>query len=83
MTFTEPAPKKKRVAPKTNTRQKWTAEEEEELKTLFKSSLKAKKLPKPNDIVVQMKCSEKTNGVVYKRTKETIKKKLWNLIRKM
>jgi hypothetical protein len=60
----------------------WTPSEIDEVKDLFKPWLKNKTLPKPKDVRKAMITSKEHNGEIHKRTKENIKKKIWNMIRK-
>ena len=63
-------------------RQTWTTEEETELKHLFSENFKLKKNPGLKDCTIAMTKSRKNKGVVYKRSWETIKKKVLRMFKK-
>jgi hypothetical protein len=64
-------PRKKKLT----TRVKWTRHEEKEVLTLFSKHLKKGKCPREKDCKEAMKKSEESNGVIYRRYWETLKKK--------
>lgn len=57
-------------------RQRWTSAEEEELKNLFASFLHRDKCPGQKDVEKAMSLSKKNSGLVYKRPRDNIKKKI-------
>ena len=62
---------------------KWTVDEEEEIKTLFKKFFEAKKRPKPKDCLKAIHTSKKNNGVIHNRKKDVLKKKVFRMIDKL
>ena len=69
-------PKKKKPA----SRQKWSEEEVKELHDLFKVKIKELKLPGQKEIEAKMRMSLSKGGVIHKRKRDTIKKKLSNML---
>lgn len=64
-------------------RQKWTPEEEEELKTLFAANFTSKKCPKHKECLKAMKQSKDAKGPIYRKKRtdwETIKKKVYRMV---
>lgn len=68
---------------KPSQRQKWTRDEEEELKDLFKEHFKTLQLPGQKIIEKMKKVSFSNNGEIHKRKRDTIKKKLSNMMIKL
>ena len=65
-------------------RQPWTNEEMEELTDLFANNFNKKKCPTEKDIRKGMATSKANNGPIFKAKRdnwETIKKKVWNMIK--
>lgn len=77
MDIRENKPKKKKPA---STRQQWSKEEVEELNNLFKVNIEKLKLPGQQLIEAKMRVSLKNDGVIHKRKRDTIKKKLSNML---
>ncbi|XP_060563321.1 uncharacterized protein LOC132722776 isoform X3 [Ruditapes philippinarum] len=73
----------KRKPKKPCNRQKWSLMEENELKELFKEEFKCLKLPGQKRIEKMMKVSLSKNGEIHKRKRDTIKKKLSNMMIKL
>lgn len=71
---------KKRV--KLSNRQRWSFNEVEELKTLFQNDFETLKLPGQYRIEQIMKQSCANHGEIHKRKRDTIKKKLSNMMLK-
>ena len=63
-------------------RTSWTNEEVEELKQYFKEHISTRSTPGMKDCQRAIQMSRKHNGVLHKRPWETIKKKVWNMIKK-
>ncbi|XP_033725242.1 uncharacterized protein LOC117315207 [Pecten maximus] len=61
-------------------RQKWSPEEEKELETLFKTDFERDKCPSQKRVETVIKISKSSNGVIYKRNRDTIKKKVSNMM---
>ncbi|KAH3817015.1 hypothetical protein DPMN_118541 [Dreissena polymorpha] len=57
------------------TRKKWSADEEEEIKALFKKFFDLKKRPTPADCLKAKKRSKRENGFIHERKKDVLKKK--------
>ena len=75
--------KKKRTPRKPRnyeTRCTWSQEEESEIKILFKRFFDSKLRPKPIDCLKAIKKSQANNGVICKRKKDVLKKKLFRMI---
>ncbi|OWF39287.1 hypothetical protein KP79_PYT22707 [Mizuhopecten yessoensis] len=70
----------KRKRPQPCQRQKWLAEEEEELKDLFQRDCAINKLPGQKRIEEMMKKSLENKGSIHQRKRDTIKKKLSNMM---
>lgn len=80
----EPIPKKRRMqAHQPSVRQKWTSEEEQELKSLFKQNFKDDKLPGQKLIESMMRKSKLQKGQIHLRKRDNIKKKLSNMMIKL
>lgn len=63
-------------------RLKWTDEEENEIRVLFKMFFDKKERPKPTRIVKAMRLSKARGGIIYKRQKDVLKKKIFRMIDK-
>lgn len=70
----------KRKKPQKNNRQKWTDEEVTELNGLFSEEFQTNTLPGQKRIEKIMKKSEANSGIIWKRKRDTIKKKLSNMM---
>lgn len=57
-------------------RQRWTSAEEEELKNLFATFLHRDKCPGQKDVERAMSLSKKNNGLIHRRPRDNIKKKI-------
>ena len=68
---------------KESVRQKWTADEVDELKRLFHLNIEKLKCPNTKDIIKAKKISENENGFIHLRKLENIKKKMSNMIIKI
>jgi len=68
----------KRKKPQNSTRQKWSNEEEAELHKLFEEDFRTNNLPGQKRIEKVIKKSKDDGGVIWKRKRDTIKKKLSN-----
>ena len=62
------------------TRQMWSEQEEDEIKSIFKKFFQNRGSPKPNCIMEGTKRSMQQNGLICKRNKETLKKKVFRMI---
>ncbi|XP_055958466.1 uncharacterized protein LOC130010539 isoform X3 [Patella vulgata] len=62
---------------------KWTPEEDEEIKQLFKKCILKKKRPSPKDCQKALERSKLNGGVLWKRKKDVLKKKMFRLIDKL
>jgi hypothetical protein len=71
---------KPRKRPKTVTKISWTEEEEQEIKKLLQSFFEKKKRPKPVDCARAIEKSRRNNGVIWKRKKDVLKKKVFRMI---
>lgn len=74
--------KKRKKAASSCTRQMWTQEEKDELEILFSKELKTNKLPGQKRIEQLMFKSKCQKGVIHLRKRDTIKKKLCNMMTK-
>jgi hypothetical protein len=54
----------------------------DEIKKYFKTALRNKVVPKPAEILQAIQKSKDEGGELHKRSKDIIKKKIWNFIRK-
>lgn len=70
-------PKKKNAA---STKVKWSYEEEEEIKTILKSFFQNKKRPTPAQCVKAISISKKNGGLLGRRKKDVLKKKVFRMI---
>lgn len=61
----------------------WSKEEEDEIYQLFKSFFDSKTRPKPCHCVKAIKKSKKNSGLIWKRKKDTLKKKVFRMIDKL
>lgn len=68
---------------KASVRQKWSEDEEKELKELFVTNITKMKCPNTADIKKAMKISKENKGLIHLRKLENIKKKMSNMIIKM
>ena len=75
--------KRARKAPVCTARTLWSKEEEEEIKTRFKRFFDEKKRPRPSDCLRMIRRSEKENGLLGKRRKDVLKKKVYRMIDKL
>lgn len=74
----KPAKVKKKTA--INTKQKWSIEEEEEIKERFKKSFRTQTRPTPS-MVEKIRClSQMAGGCIHKRSKDTLKKKIFRMV---
>lgn len=73
-------PSKKRNS--ASTQVKWTEKEEEEIQIYFIENFKTQSTPGRKECEKAINLSKLNNGVLYRRSWETIKKKVWNEIRK-
>lgn len=64
-------------------RQKWTPEEEAELRVLFATNFSKLKCPNTREIQSAMKNSLKRKGMIHKRKLDNIKKKVSNMLIKI
>ena len=78
---TEKRRRKKAALP--HQRKKWSLEEEQELKELFKEDFESLKLPGQKRIERMMKVGCGNKGLIYQRKRDTIKKKLSNMMIKI
>ncbi|KAK6191260.1 hypothetical protein SNE40_002994 [Patella caerulea] len=62
---------------------KWTPEEDEEIKQLFKKCILKKKRLSPKDCQKALERSKLNGGVLWKRKKDVLKKKMFRLIDKL
>lgn len=74
------APKPRRRQQKPVIKISWTEEEELEIKRLLKGFFEHKKRPKPVDCARAIEKSRKNNGVIWKRKKDVLKKKVFRMI---
>ena len=70
----------KRKKPQNSTRQKWSTEEVAELHNLFEEDFRTNSLPGQKRIEKAIKKSKDNRGVIWKRKRDTIKKKLSNMM---
>lgn len=64
-------------------KQAWTKEEEEEIRKLFRPFFESKERPKPNHCKKAQGKSKKSNGLIWKRKKDVLKKKVFRMIDKL
>ena len=64
-------------------RQKWTEEEEKELRQLLNVNIATKKCPKKHEIEKAVRKSIKNGGLIHLRKTDNIKKKMSNMIIKL
>lgn len=62
---------------------KWTENEEKEIHVLFKKYFDSKTRPKPKACQKAINLSRQNKGFIHKRSKETLKKKLFRMIDKL
>lgn len=76
--------RKKRKTKKPYVRQKWTQDEENELRELFKEEFeRTLACPGQKRIQKKMGLSQKNNGLIFKRKRDNIKKKISNMLMKL
>ncbi|XP_062574168.1 uncharacterized protein LOC134236011 [Saccostrea cucullata] len=61
-------------------RRKWSKEEEKELRSLFSECFAEYRCPKRREVETQMKMSERKNGLIHKRPRDNIKKKISQML---
>jgi len=71
---------RKRKKPAKTLRQKWSEEEVSELMELFAAEFETNTLPGQKQIETVMRKSLQNQGVIHKRKRDTIKKKLSNMM---
>ena len=65
------------------TRKTWSADEQEEIKALFKKFFDLKKRPTPKDCLKAQRKSKRENGFIHERKKDVLKKKVFRMIDKL
>ncbi|MCG8431125.1 MAG: hypothetical protein MJA29_08120 [Candidatus Omnitrophica bacterium] len=70
---------KKKMCPAA-TRVKWNQDEEDEIRRLFKRHFLKQERPKPKMCQKAIDESKKAGGVIWKRSKSTLKKKVFRMI---
>lgn len=65
------------------TRVKWSKQEEKEVKEYFSDCYKSKTLPGMKMCLRLIESNKKAGGVLWKRKWETIKKKIWNDLKRL
>jgi hypothetical protein len=63
-------------------RHKWSAEEEEELRRIYKAFFREGETPRQKDVEKGMKMSRQKGGMIHKIKRDNIKKKINNMIKK-
>lgn len=63
-------------------RVKWSSKEEEEIRLYFKDNFETKTTPGKRECEMAIQRSQTNNGVLHRRNWETLKKKVWNMIKK-
>lgn len=77
-------PPKKKLKTKTTSRQAWSKMEEDELRSLFSANFKPpRKTPRLNDCRVAINKSKANGGLICHRNWETIKKKVYHMMKKL
>lgn len=71
---------KKRTTKQPVRRQKWTSEEVKEIQELFKKEFESDKCPSQKCVENAIKISQSNAGHIYKRNRDTIKKKVSNMM---
>lgn len=61
-------------------RQKWSEEEVAEIRKLFKASFEHDKTPRQAEVEKQMKISAANKGLIHKRPRDNIKKKVSTML---
>lgn len=79
--LTNPKPRRKPAIPVRKCI--WTEEEETEIQTLLRVFFDRKKRPKPSDCAKAIAKSKTNNGVIWKRKKDVLKKKVFRMIDKL
>jgi hypothetical protein len=74
---------KKRKKTKSTTKVKWTENEEEEIRKLFKRFFDNKRKPRPADCLKAIDKSKRSSGFICKRAKNVLKKKVFRMIEKL
>ena len=74
---------KSRKRPAQIVKKMWSMEEEEEIRIIFKAFFDSKTRPKPNFCVKALHQSKKKNGLIWKRKKDVLKKKVFRMIDKL
>lgn len=69
--------------PKKTERKRWSKEEEDELKKLFKANFEKDYCPKQLEIENIMKKSREKGGLIHLRPRDNIKKKVSGMLVKM
>lgn len=62
------------------TRQKWTEEEEEEIKRIFHKCFEEKRRPTPAQCLKAIRISKTKQGLIHLRKKSVLKKKVFRMI---
>lgn len=62
------------------TRQKWSSEEEEEIKQIFHSCFENSIRPTPKQCLKAIRVSRKNGGLICNRKKDVLKKKVFRMI---
>ncbi|XP_076092695.1 uncharacterized protein LOC143064064 [Mytilus galloprovincialis] len=79
----EHRPDKKKSRKDKVQRQKWSEDDVQELEDLFSVNLKKLKCPKQAEIEKKISISKKNGGLIHKRKRDNIKKKVSNMIQKL
>lgn len=79
----EEMPKTKKKMNPAATRVKWSKQEEKEVKEYFSDCYKSKTLPGMKMCLRLIESNKKAGGVLWKRKWETIKKKIWNDLKRL
>ncbi|XP_060584452.1 uncharacterized protein LOC132740548 isoform X2 [Ruditapes philippinarum] len=75
--------KPKRKPAKSTKKCSWTDAEEKEIKELFKTFFNKSQRPKPSDCLKAISISQKRGGLICKRKKDVLKKKVFRMIDKL
>ena len=76
----KPPKRKRQLAVK---RERWTSQEEEELKQLFSEFVSKRECPGQKDCELAISLSKQNGGLVCHRKRDNIKKKVHNMIQKV
>ncbi|XP_053392398.1 uncharacterized protein LOC128555071 [Mercenaria mercenaria] len=79
----EERPKKRKKATAVQKRQKWTKGEEKELQELLRKNFRDVKCPSQAECENARKVSQKSGGLIWKRPRDNIKKKVSNMLKKL